>query len=273
MPYTDCKIVITQGKNTGQLCGDVCRRCHHAFNVCSVCSKQFNRDTAYLTHIKTCCQKVKPTIIKKGSALPSDFYDQMKDMLSKAVVEAVNAVMQTAPVQPTNIITNNITSNITYQHIAISDIGAYKTLCDKMGINEATDFLCKLATKPQIMPLFEKLYLECDPSSYPIVNNNGKDFYYRDGDDNIVHDSGGHKIAKLGERLMKNTFIEAADPLLKRFVRQNDGDHEGDDNDYDRFRELQNGASNFKADRSFIADLYPKTYNPNHTFFKEINKL
>lgn len=52
-----------------------------------------------------------------------------------------------------------------------------------------------------------------------------------------------------------------------RFVKHNEGDHDGDDNNYDKFRELQNGACRIKSDKSFVRDLYPKTYNPKHEFF------
>jgi hypothetical protein len=181
---------------------------------------------------------------------------EMKQMIEQA--------LKGAPQQTVYNITNNL-----YQHISITDIGGFKSLCDRMGIPEATEFLCKMAAKPQLMDLFEKVYLDCDPAHYPIAHNNGRDFYYRDAENKLIIDEGGSKIAQLSERLMKNTFIEAADPLLAKFVRQNDGDKEGDDVDYDRFRELQNGACRVKVDKSFIKELYPRTYNPNHTFFCE----
>ena len=103
-----------------------------------------------------------------------------------------------------------------------------------MGISEATVLLCGMACKPQVMVLFEKAYLEGDPYNYPIANNNGTDLYYRDINNNIIHDEGGRQISKLSERLVKNTFLEAAEPILSRFVVQNEGDHDGDDADYDK---------------------------------------
>ncbi len=286
--------------NKGKRCGQVCRRCRHISKVCPICDLHFDRDTAYLNHTKICVYKapaptlvppsthinihisptqvgskelvstvpnqaltkIKPKIIYKGLVNMDDIYSKMQTMLEYTIDKRL------ATVQNVNI-TNNINNTVIYQHFTVSDIGAFKILCDKMGTAEATEFLCKLAAKPQVMTLFEKLYLECDPSNYPIANNNGKDFFYRDVNDNIVHDEGGHKIAKLGERLMKNTFLEAADPLLTRFVKQNEGDHDGDDNDYDKFRGFQNAAHASKTERSFIKDLYPKTYNPNHMFFTE----
>ncbi len=279
MPYSGCHILITRGKNCGQVCGQVCKQCRHVSLKCPKCNKYFTRDTTYLNHTKTCraipsptetIVRTKPLVLAKktlgseitvGDTVIKEIYSNIHKMVRSAISENL---MQQTPISITNNIINN---SITYQHVSISEIGAFKTLCDKMGTNEATDFLCKLAAKPHVMALFEKLYLECDPANYPIANNNGKDFYYRDADDKIVFDEGGHKITKLGERLMKNTFIEAADPLLNRFISQNEGDHEGDDDDYDRFRELQNGAHAMKADRSFVKDLYPKTYNPKHSFF------
>lgn len=279
MPYSGCQILITRGKNNGQVCGQVCKQCRHVSLRCLKCNKYFTRDTTYLNHTKTCkavplpiaasTSRIKPVVLIKKDGVETvketvikEIYNNIHKMVKSAIDENLNNMQ--APISITNNIINN---SITYQHVSISEIGAFKTLCDKMGINEATEFLCKLAAKPQIMTLFEKLYLECDPANYPIANNNGKDFFYRDADDKIIHDEGGHKIAKLGERLMKNTFLEAADPLLTRFIRQNEGDHEGDDDDYDRFRELQNGAHASKADRSFVKELYPKTYNPKHVFF------
>ncbi len=247
---TPCQILIKQGKNIGMKCCDVSRRCRHAVIICRNCGMELNRSTTYTNHLKIC--RIRPKIVKKVQ--PEDLYEKIHIM-----EQQIQQLLKT----PTVVNVNNVYQN----NINISDIGAFKTLCDKMGINEATDFLCDLAAKPQIMALFEKVYLECDPAQYPIANNNGKDFMYRDAENNIVHDEGGHKITELGERLIKNTFIEAADPLLTRFISQNEGEHDGDDTDYDRFRELQNGACRIKRDRSFVKDLYPKTYNPGHVFF------
>ncbi len=268
-----CPVILTRGKNVGKICGAVCPQCRHINKSCRGCGEQFNRNPSYQQHIKVCpmyaCSlKIKPTVIKKLQVDTSEICNKVQSM-EQSMLSMKTMLEQALERKPitTNIV--NATTNVVYQTISISDIGAFKTLCDKMGTTEATDFLCKLAAKPQIMALFEKVYLECDPANYPIANNNGKDFFYRDADDKIVHDEGGHKITQLGERLMKNTFVEAADPLLTRFVKQNEGDHEGDDGDYDRFLELQNGACRTKADKSFIKELYPKTYNPNHAFFTE----
>ena len=272
-----CQILITQGKNNGKLCSDVCKQCRHTNKVCQRCNVSFNRNTTYFNHAKT-CNKISLNVVDKTSHNAShNVVDKMckvkPNVLAKIHPEDLyNKIhtieQQLQQLQKTNNITVNNYNSVVYQHINISEVGAFKILCDKMGINEATDFLCNMATKPQIMALFEKLYLECDPSNYPITNNNGMDFIYRDEDDNIIHDTGGRKIAKLGERLMKNTFLEATDPLLQRFVKQNEGDHDGDNTDYDKFCGLQHGACSTKDDKTFVKDLYPKTYNPNHTFFR-----
>ena len=265
-----CTIILTRGKNTGKMCGNACQQCHHVNKTCRGCNEQFNRDATYQLHIKSCkyyntnnSSKIKPQVMLRKQTI-TESLPHMDRML--AVEKELNKLTRLLQVLPTTNIVNT-TTNVVYQTINISDIGAFKTLCDKMGTNEATNFLCKLASKPQIMMLFEKVYLECDPSRYPIANNNGKDFMYRDVDNKIIHDEGGHKITQLSERLMKNTFIEAADPLLTRFVKHNEGDHEGDEDDYDKFRELQNGACETQVDKSFVKELYTKTYNPNHTFF------
>ncbi len=264
-----CPIILTKGKNIGKMCGVACTQCHHVIRTCALCGKLFCRDSSYYSHAKHCkaipVKKIKPTVVKKQEE--TDELCTKVQSLDRNITEMRNMLAQALlkPLQPTTSVIN-ITNNL-YQNIVLSDVGGFKTLCDKMGAHEATSFLCKLAAKPQVMALFEKVYLDCDPANYPVANNNGKDFFYRDSDDNIIHDEGGHKIAQLGERLMKNTFIEAADPLLTRFIKQNEGDHDGDDDDYDRLRELQNGAYKAKVDKAFIKELYPKTYNPNHEFF------
>jgi hypothetical protein len=198
--------------------------------------------------------------------------DQDKDRLLETMCSKINTmeasiqkltsmlIEVSAEATAPKTIINNIQINI-------SDIGAFKNLCEKMGASEATDFLCQLASKPKIITLFEKLYLDGNPTEHPIATLNGKDFVYRDINEALVHDIGGTKISELGERLLKNTFIEAVDPILTRFVRQNQGDRDGDDNDYDTVRELQNGACLAKKDKTFIKDLSTKVYNPNHSFF------
>ncbi len=255
--FTECREIIMKGEHKGKLCGDVNKRCRHKVKIC-LCGKQFMRDTSYMRHVVSCRQvpKIKPVIKIRG--LSSD-----SNILNDLVTE-VQGLKTLITQQPT---VNNITH--VYQPIVnniymISDVGAFKILCDKMGVNEATEFLCALANKPKTMVLFEKVYLDCEPDDYPIANANGKDFYYYDGDSNIIYDEGGCLISKLGDRLIKNTFLEAADPLLTRFVKQNEGEHDGDDDDYDRFRALQTAACSVKADRSFIRELSLKTYHPGH---------
>ena len=265
--FTGCKETINKGNHKGQLCGNVSVRCRHSTKTCSVCGKTFNRDTSYARHVHTCIKPVQ--LIKPIIKIRDTSHFEVLSQLT-AEIKELKALITHQPTvnniyHPT---VNNITN--TYQHIMISDVGAFNILCEKMGTNEATSFLCTLATKPKTMALFEKVYLDCEPSNYPIANNNGKDFYYRDSDNKIVHDEGGSTISKLGDRLIKNTFIEAADPMLTRFVNQNVGDHEGDDADYDKFRELQNAACAVKTDKSFIKELSVKTYYPNHQFFKAI---
>ncbi len=266
MSQKTCQVSITRGKNVGKMCYQIKGKCRHEIKTCPKCNKCFNRDDTYFKHARTCNREpvVPATTVPTAPIAPIPSDSNVLREIQESVRDLHKLLADSAR---TPVIINN---TVNYQHITISDIGAFKILCDKMGINEATDFLCNLATKPKAMILFEKLFLECDPASYPIANNNGHDLYYRDEDDRIVHDAGGHKIAELGERLMKNAFIEAADPLLTRFIKQNVGDHDGDDDDYDKFRKLQNGASGFKVDRSFIKELYPKTYNPHHTFFSSI---
>ena len=267
MPPNTCQTRIIKGINSGKLCFQVSKRCRHISKTCLVCNKYFAREDTYNRHTKICDIPVHVHLQSEES----DFRAEIKDCIKtlSGSLHNIEHILASGKVQPIT----NIHNTVIYQHLTISEMGAFKVLCDKMGTAEATNFLCNLAVKPRTMELFEKLYLGCAPVNYPIANNNGKDFYYRDENDNIIHDTDGHIIDKLGERLMKNTFIEAADPLLKRFVKQNEGDHEGDDTDYDRFRELQNGASSFKSDKSFIKDLYPKTYNPTHAFFTGTSKI
>lgn len=265
--YSKCVIILTQGKNKGKKCGEVCKACRHKVIICQWCNKEFNRDTAYCAHSKICSYaipKIKPKIvIKSTSSQLEDMCDKLQTM-EQSIRQLTNLIIANKITAPT------VVNNILYQqNISISEFGAFKSLCDKMGTEEATKFMCSLASKPKTMDLFEKVYLDCDPSNYPIANNNGKDFCYRDSDNNIIHDEGGQKIAQLGDRLMKNTFVEAIDPLLTRFVRQNEGDHEGDDGDYDMFHTLQKAACLVKPDRTFIKDLSLKTYNPDHTFFQK----
>lgn len=285
MNWTDCKIPITRGKNKGKECGEVNKKCRHKVMTCKSCSMVFYRDTAYFNHLKECetttdTQELRSTV---GRLMDIDMdikhqnrkshsdrilvIEKAIDELSSRAVTADELKSTVAKIQPSvNFITNNI-------QIVVSDVGAYKALCGRMGTDEATDFLCELASKPKTITLFEKVYLEGDPTDYPIANNDGKDFYYRDSNNNIVCDTGGHEIAKLGKRLMQNTFLEAADPLLTRFVSHNGGDRDGDDEDYDRFRELQNAACRCKDDKTFTLDLYKKTFNPKHIFFMGQNCL
>ncbi len=257
-----CKIDITQGKNKGKTCGEANKVCRHRIMTCKVCDKTFNRDTVYYSHVKTC----RPIIDQSSAVIRG-----LESVVAKIdiIEKKIDRIAQEPSVS--NYITNNtnhiVASNTNNIQIIISDVGAFKALCDKMGTTEATLFLCDLASKPKTITLFEKVYLEGDPSNYPIANNDGKDFYYRDKDNNIICDAGGQEIAQLGKRLMQNTFLEAANPLLTRFVRQNEGDHDGDDEDYDKFRELQNAACRCKVDKTFPVDLYKRTYNPKHDFF------
>jgi hypothetical protein len=284
--FTECKEVIQRGVNKGKLCGEVNSRCHHIIKVCKLCYKHFKRDTTYIRHASICKAvppgkvKLRPVIrpIVKSSPVPQPQPQPQPQLCSKETsddilkrlenevndLKELKAVLQQAL---NSINTVNITNNTTYNQIVISDVGAFKLLCDKMGSNEATNFLCTLANKPKTMVLFEKVYLDCERDQYPIANANGKDFYYRDTDNNIICDEGGYHISKLGDRLIKNAFIEASDPLLTRFVSHNAGDREGDDDDYSRFRELQNAACSLKTDKTFIKELSLKTYCPDHMFF------
>lgn len=261
MSQNSCTINITQGKNKGKMCGEVNKKCRHKPATCEFCNRVFKRDTSYFNHIKTCSPNISVKIheleiaIAKLSSQSLINTQVIKEQIAKIKPTIEERIAQLPP-----SVTNNI-------QIVINDAGVFKSLCDNMGVGDATSFLCELACKPKIMTLFEKVYLEGPPSEYPIANNNGKDFYYHDSDNNLICDIGGKNITRLGERLMQNTFLQAADPLLKRFVSQNDGDHEGDDDDYDRFRELQNGACKCKSDKTFTNDLYKKTYNPGHMFF------
>jgi hypothetical protein len=266
--YSNCEVLLVQGPNKGKRCKEVCKTCRHKTKICQWCNEKFNRDTAYYGHIKVCAKaciehktpKIKPVVKPRSEGKES--YIEVIAKITEEIVELRKIIQQPS-------ITNvTYQQPVTYQQILISDAGAYKILCEKMGSGEATNFLCELAGKPKTMTLFEKVYLDCDKADYPIANSNGKDFYYRDSDNNIIRDEGGHQISKLGDRLIKNTFIEAADPLLTRFMKHNVGDLEGDDGDYDKFRELQNAACAVKTDKTFVNDLSFKTYNPNHTFFK-----
>ncbi len=151
--------------------------------------------------------------------------------------------------------------------INIDESGAFKVLCDKIGVDEATDFLCKLAAKPQFMLLFEKLYLEGAPKDYPIATNNKQDYMYR-GPDGTVQSIDEAILLKIMDRLQKNVFLEAADPLLTRFIRYNQGERVGSDGDYNQFRKLQNGAHAAKIEKGFMKELCQRTYNPDHPFFR-----
>lgn len=149
--------------------------------------------------------------------------------------------------------------------IVINESGAFEALSDIMGTEEATNFLCKLASKPQLMLLFEKLYLRGSSKTYPIATANKKDYTYRGTGGIVVVDEAG--FLKIMDRLLKNIFLEAANPLLSRFIKQNQGDRSGSDDDYDRFRRLQNGAHAAKIDKGFMKELCAKVHNPGHPFF------
>ncbi len=270
---SECREIINKGKNAGRICCETSVRCRHIIKTCAVCGEEFNRPGSYSKHIAKCAVKLKPVITLRENngqtTVINKIIDELKDL--KTTVNRCDHGIRVLTESTPHIINNN--NIVIYQNITISDAGVFKILCDKMGVSEATAFLCDMAGKPQIMTLFEKAYLDCDPANYPIAHNNGTDLYYRDSNNNIVHDAGGRKISKLGERLMKNTMLEAAEPLLARFISQNEGEHDGDDNDYDRFRELQNGACRYKEDHMFTKSVFKKTYNPNHVFFSTMSDL
>ncbi len=138
--------------------------------------------------------KVKPVIVKK---LTLEDKIQAMDQTIKKLTD----LLSSGAIHPT-VINNNTVVNIN-NNLSISDMGAFKILSDRMGEEEATDFLCKLASNPRIITLFEKVYLDGEPSEHPIANVNGEDFIYRDETQNLIHDIGGAKILKLGERLLK----------------------------------------------------------------------
>lgn len=262
----ECSIIITRGRNKGNMCRDVNRTCRHQSIQCPNCGEDFSYKHTYTAHTRICqpdCQeragatsgsRKKTSIKRRFSGGPASARD---DILARInTLEQQNRDLkdkvQKVAEQPRSI--NNI--------VVIGN-DFFQELTAKIGKERAVEFLSSTATAGNPIDVIDKLYLEGkDPMHYPIACHDDH-FRYLSRDDKggrkLVDDRGGVIIGKLMTSRLQNAFLMAANELINNHVNGYS------ETDVELLRCVQNVTT---VDKNIIVyKLAEATTNSNHPFF------
>ena len=219
MPNT-CQIIITRGKNKGQACCEVNRKCRHKDNQCPHCGIRFTVETSYSRHLSQCGDKVVVKITQRpeapasvpvaptASAAPAasrkiktyDTEHRHQVLLKKIekLERELEVVKQTPAVQHHHW---NIVLGTSF----------FDELVMKMGRDRAISFLSGIAQDGKPVDVISKLYLEGnDPTNYPIACRDRDHFRYIDSDHRLIDDKGGHGLSRIVTSGVHDALILAA---------------------------------------------------------------
>ena len=260
-----CRVVITRGKNKGNICGNINVKCKHVIDhmMCDSCEKVFDRTTSYYRHINTCDFKVvsrhphntKIKVLVSVKAQKTENLQPMSNVFNRLdkLEEQNNALreeVEELKLKPT-----------TTNYIAILGDNFYTELTNKIGRKNAMKFLAESGTKDHLS-VFQKLYLDDrDPDDYPIACRDKYHFRYMDDQKRVVDDRGG---STLGNALSKQ-ITDAVEHAVHDFEIEGHGNSvyglEG-------VQLLRKRLELLDKD-SVIKELAYITNNPDHPFFRD----
>jgi hypothetical protein len=285
MPNT-CRVIITRGKNKGQACGDVNKKCRHKNIECPHCGIRFTVETSYMRH-RANCGSVDMDI--KTSPSPSPSPPRIKLKVKIAEFEPAPTIAAPTIAAPT-IAAPTIADPVAHKLLRkierlerelevvknkpavhhhwniVLGMNFFEELVGKMGRADAINFLTDIATEGKPVDVITKLYLEGNsPTSYPIACQDHDHFRYIDAEHRLIDDKGGHGISQIVSSGVHEALILAANEAIQ--------DHVQTEN-YENFNiaPIQKYVADMRRslpqDR-IISELAHMTSIPNHPFFKD----
>jgi uncharacterized C2H2 Zn-finger protein len=266
-----CKVIITRGKNKGNICGEINTKCKHVSEplVCSVCKTEFDRTTSYYRHVNSRhngrakpINKIKIAVSTKDESLPIQVQVQVQVRESKLhrVFDRL-AQLEKQNIELREEVEELKLKPTTTNYIAILGNDFYSELINKIGRPEAMRFLAEKGTKSPLS-VFEKLYLEDrSPDDYPIACRDKYHFRYLDDQKRMVDDRGGSNIGTVVSKQLTDAVEHAV----------HDFEIEGHGNSVyglENVQRLRQRLAELDQD-SVIKELAYITNNPNHPFFRD----
>lgn len=269
MPHT-CQVIITRGKNKGQACGVVNKKCRHRNIECPHCGTRFTVETSFIRH-RTQCRI--PIIIPIRTESMTAHIEP---------TEPIEHTERTERNEPSEPVVNKLLRKI--EHLEkelelvknkpevhhhwniVLGMNFFEELVSKMGTDHAINFLTDIATDGGPVDVINKLYLEGNsPTSYPIACQGDTHFRYIDADHRLIDDKGGHGISKIVTSGVHEALILAANEAIHQQVMSQDYDHF---NIAPIQKYVADMRKSLPQDR-IISELARMTRIPNHPFFKD----
>ena len=275
MPYNNCLIVITRGKNKGKTCSEVNKQCRHCNMSCPHCGTNFTIETSYYRHINSCRDLVTPKSVKDyitnrkkvkiGVKQNTHAMSELSGRMLLQKIENLEKELEKVKNQPTTIHQWNIVLGSNF----------YEELVSKMGKADAISFLTSIAVQGNGIDVIRKLYLENSaPDDYPIACQNTDHFRYIDSDHQLVDDKGGQSIGRLVSSGIHNAIILAANEMISQQVAGDTNENQSYDR-HDTIISIQShiaGLCHSMTTERIVSDLAHVTCNPNHPFFLDPNE-
>uniref|UniRef100_A0A6C0J4K1 Uncharacterized protein n=1 Tax=viral metagenome TaxID=1070528 RepID=A0A6C0J4K1_9ZZZZ len=272
-----CRVVLSRGKNQGQICYNVNKKCRHKVRYCPYCGTEFTMETSYYRHIKHCegteIKKAHRKVLINTKPIVSNKYDVNKYDVNKYDVNKydlnkydVNKLIDRISLleQKLEQLKTRPTTTVHNWNIVLGS-NFYKELVQKMGQESAIDYLMEIASEKKHIDLISKLYLEGnDPSDYPVACRDQDHFRYITAEHKIVDDKGGHNISKYVSTGVMDALILAANDTITEQLNNNI------DDPHEKLSVIQNHILklNGMTKEYIINKLAELTNNPNHPFFK-----
>ena len=253
-----CKVIITRGKNKGKVCGSVNVKCKHVSEplICSGCGLKFDRSTSYYRHINICTRSKQSVSKIKIAVKPKDQNDTDRSPnISNVYKRLIDLEEQNSALREE--VEELKHKPVTNYNIAILGNDFYTELVDKIGKQDAIEFLAKSYIESPL-DVFSKLYLDDrKPEDYPVACRDKLHFRYLDHDKRMVDDQGGSSIGSVVSKQITNAVINAVNDCNGNSVYG-----------LEDIETIRKKLEMLDKD-TMIADLAYITNNPNHPFFSE----
>lgn len=190
-----CQKILLRGKNKGKKCCDVSSRCRHSKSELKCkCGKVFELQYSYSRHVKTCMKSKKQV---KVTAM-----GMMKEELRK-VTDTNEEILKEIKKRPP-VLNFYIGDNV------------YDDLVEKMGKEDAVDFLIRAASDNNPLSVIDKLYLDDrNKEDWPLAYNKEGEFKYLNKNKQMIVDKTGTEIVKLFGKV-HNAMIQAVSEMINK---------------------------------------------------------
>lgn len=299
-----CQVIITRGKNQGKACYQVNRKCRHKDMSCEKCGTVFTMETSYYRHVRTCNKSItensklatdetetaitapkrKLKLTKKPpvnvETVSEDRVKIVKNIPYKQKVNTVGeSVLSQNPKEYVQLLTRiqglekeletvkQRPTTIHQWNIVFGD-NFYEQLVNRMGNEEAINFLSDMAAHGTPVDLISKLYLEGrDPADYPVACRDKDHFRYINSEKRIIDDKGGHSISKLVSAGVRDALITAANEHSAGAIEGNT-DEDEEIEEITIIKDFVTNMPELMSKEAIIRKLSEITTNPNHPFFQ-----